>query len=125
MSIKDDQLCLYLFEELQLNSVLKELSHGTGTMIHKCFFIEIYWLPLKINKVTSLERRTMKKHIMDEPNHPFYQILDRQWSTFSKRLFSFSVTKTVTGNLSCHKPLECTTLFLCLTQKQSEIYVPL
>lgn len=39
---------VYLFEELQLNGILEELSHGTGTMIHKGFLIECYRLTLKM-----------------------------------------------------------------------------
>lgn len=43
----------YLFEELQLNGILEKLSHGTGTMIHKGFFIKCYWLSLKMQENTT------------------------------------------------------------------------
>lgn len=36
-----------LFEELQLDGILEELSHGTGTMVHKGFLIKCYWFFLK------------------------------------------------------------------------------
>lgn len=39
-------LCVHLFEELQLDGILQELSHGTGTMVHKGFLIKCYWLTL-------------------------------------------------------------------------------
>lgn len=38
---------MYLFEELQLDGVLEELPHGTGTMSHESFLIKCYWLSLK------------------------------------------------------------------------------
>ena len=45
-------VCMYLFEELQLNSILEELSHGTGSMVHKSFLIKCYWFALKMQKYT-------------------------------------------------------------------------
>lgn len=44
--------CVHLFEELQLDGVLEELSHGTGAMVHKGFLIKCYWLPLKTREWT-------------------------------------------------------------------------
>lgn len=43
---------MYLFEELQLNSILEELSHGTGSMTHKGLLIKCYWLALKMQEYT-------------------------------------------------------------------------
>ena len=37
---------VYLFEKLQLDGIQEELSHGTGTMVHKGFLIKCYWLTL-------------------------------------------------------------------------------
>ena len=52
------------------------------------------------------ERRTLKKllSIMDNPLHPLHLTLVRERSIFSKKLLSFAVVTTDTGNLSCHKP---------------------
>lgn len=45
-------LYLYLFKELKLNGILKELSHGTGAMVDKSLLVECYWFPLKTSKYT-------------------------------------------------------------------------
>lgn len=49
-------MCAHLFKELQLNGILEELSHGTGTMVHKGVFIKCYWLSLKMQKNTPTVR---------------------------------------------------------------------
>lgn len=46
-------LCVHLFKELQLDGILQELSHGTGTMVHKGFLIKCYWLALKMQESTQ------------------------------------------------------------------------
>lgn len=43
-------VCVYLFEELQLDGILEELPHGIGTMVHKDFLTECYWLALKMQE---------------------------------------------------------------------------
>lgn len=53
---------VYLFEELQLNGVLQELSHSTGAMIHKSLLIKCYWLSLKIKRQHNGCQRKASTH---------------------------------------------------------------
>lgn len=39
--------CLYLFEELQVDSHGQEVPHGAGAVIHKALLTEHYRLPLR------------------------------------------------------------------------------
>lgn len=52
---------MYLFEELQLNGILQELSHCAGTMTHKCVFIKSYRLSLEKRKTSPVLQYVSKK----------------------------------------------------------------
>ena len=43
-------VCVHLFEELQLDGVLQELSHGAGAMADEGFLAERYGLSLQENR---------------------------------------------------------------------------
>lgn len=59
-----DVFCMHLFEELQLDCILQELSHGTGAMVHKSFLVKCYWLSLKMQKIMP----TVTKHCQPASN---------------------------------------------------------
>lgn len=49
-------VCVYLFEELQLDGVLQELSHGTGSVGHEDLLTERDWLSLKVHKTWNNQK---------------------------------------------------------------------
>lgn len=52
--------------------------------------------------------------ITDNPDYSLHHILDRQQGSFSIRLIQFAVSRSITGNPSCHKPLDSLIFNLCL-----------
>jgi hypothetical protein len=56
---------VYLFEELQLDGVLQELSHGTGAVGHKDLLTERYWLSLKVHKNMDQSAGSISSDILD------------------------------------------------------------